>query len=187
MAIDYSVSVAAILWLIVFGQRQKTISLNTRRRVRLRREISKQLSAVVDNAIAVPIESEPAVIRVGSSPCQMHRPAVADDIEYDSVGGIGKIEAVAVYVNQNRSAVRAAGAAYFRSAPTKRTSADAVPTAVGPHEASSRLIAVVGTSWICIAGAVRRVPVPTGFITRCFVCDRITFNRVVNLRHLHRR
>src|SRR5207302_10297101 len=99
MAIDYSVSVAAILWLIVFGQRQKTISLNTRRRVRLRREIAKQLSAVVDNAIAVPIESEPAVIRVGCSPCQMHLPAIAADVQYDAVCGIGSVSACGSFDN----------------------------------------------------------------------------------------
>src|SRR5689334_19345308 len=70
-------------------------------RARLLGEISKQLGAVVNDAVAVSIQGEPCVAGILRRPRELFFPAVAIDVEEHAVVCIRQFKAVAAYVNQD--------------------------------------------------------------------------------------
>jgi len=65
LPVDNAITVAAIFRFIEFRQGQKPVLVRGRR---LGREVAKQLSSIVDEAIAIPVKCEPGIVRIGSSP-----------------------------------------------------------------------------------------------------------------------
>ena len=68
----------------------------------LRREIAKQLPAVVDEAIFVTVKDKPAVIATKFSPCEILRHARARQIEGDAINRARKVVTVPQNVDHDR-------------------------------------------------------------------------------------
>src|SRR5882672_2263530 len=90
--VDDSITVAAVLRLIILSKREKSILLNSRGRRRLWREVPKHFRAVIDHAITVAVEDKPGIIRTGCSPRQLFFDSVCVQIEHDATGGVSEIE-----------------------------------------------------------------------------------------------
>jgi len=59
--------------LIIFREREKSILLNTRGRLWLRCEISKQLGTVIDASITISIERQPRIVAAASRPSELFK------------------------------------------------------------------------------------------------------------------
>src|ERR1700686_107408 len=94
-AIDYSVAISAVCGLVILSQRQKTVSFDSRWRLRLRCKVAEQLRAVIDCAVAIAIECQPRLIAIRVSPGQMFATTIAIHVKEYAVSGTGKSEAVA--------------------------------------------------------------------------------------------
>lgn len=77
-AVDNAVSIAAIFRLVEFRQGKKAIGIG---RCRLGSEVAKQLRAIVDSAVAVPVQSKEGVGGTWSSPANLDRLARVKQIE----------------------------------------------------------------------------------------------------------
>jgi hypothetical protein len=99
--IDHTVTVATIGWSIKFSQRQKTISVNSRGWSGLIGGAAKQLAAVVNQSIAISIESQPGIVTAGRSPRKTIGDSVVVEIEIHAVRGIRQIETITLHVNNN--------------------------------------------------------------------------------------
>ena len=83
--IDYTILIAAVCGFVILRKGQEAVAKHAPGRSRLRREIAKQFSAIVDGPICVPIERQKRIIRTSIGPGSLFLNTVIVQIEVDAV------------------------------------------------------------------------------------------------------
>src|SRR5438105_14300774 len=95
-AVNYSISIAAVARLVVFGQRKKAVTRNAGRRLWLWGKVSKHLRSIVNLTVTISVKDKPRVVASSSSPGDRFHPTVTADVKVDSIGGVRHLETIAI-------------------------------------------------------------------------------------------
>ena len=146
-SVDDGVSVSTVLRLVEYRQRKKAVGIVGRG---LRSEVPKQLCAVVDFAIAVPVQDKEGVGGARSSPAYLGGLTRVKQIEFHAACVVCKVKPRTVHVDNDRATgvdasvripyIADQGGAAIIGARTIRTGCQATPAT-----RTSALAAVVGT------------------------------------------
>src|SRR2546423_1752755 len=145
-AVNQSVAIAAVRWLIKLGERAEAIrSIGGG----LRREVAEQLAPVIDYAIAVAIKGEPSVVCARGRPRKVFEVSVGIEVERDAMRCISQGEPVTEHIHQDGR--RDDHARTFGAAPTlvplARLAARLTTIPDASKAAAIRARVVVGAGW----------------------------------------
>ena len=88
VSINHPVRVPAFRRFVILGQRQETITRDTERWIRLRREIAEQFTTVINRAVAIAIEHQENVIDAGAGPGCLLLGAIVVEVEENASRGV---------------------------------------------------------------------------------------------------
>src|SRR5262249_18864734 len=97
--IDQAVPVAAVYRLVVLSQRKKAVLLSSCGCWRLRTDIAKKFTTIIDHPITITVKDKPSIGRIGGRPGELDLRAGTVKIKPNTVTRVGQLKSCSVHIN----------------------------------------------------------------------------------------